>query len=595
MSHIVRLPPPSATASPPALRRILTVLVAVMVVVVVAVAALFVLHLRHEAMERATANAEGIARLLEEHLTRTIRTTDIVLERAEMLAEARDDLTPESMQRRLAALAAELPERGSILLVDAGGTVVALSHSQPANRSFNISDRAFFKAHTAGASRVVGPLIIGRASKDDLIFTITHRLNNRDGSFAGVVVAGVVVAGINANYFTDFYRSLGLGAHDNTIVFDNDGKVILRQPNPERYVDASVAGGPVLRAIKDSPVGTFVGASPLDGRLRLLSYRHLPHMGIVLSVGLTVDGILKPWRQTAWQVLAAVLVLLAGVAGLAILAFRSIGREEAALRDLEARVEERTEEARCQAEQARLANESKTRFLAAASHDLRQPLQAAGMFVEVLAARLHDPAHTSVLDKLRQSIDATNLLITTLLDVSTLEAGKVTPSIASFAVMPLLARLAFQVEPDMAAHGLEMRVVPCAARVVSDPVLLERMLRNLLVNATRYTLHGRVLMGCRRRGDRLAIIVADTGIGIPPQMIDAIFEDFFRIPDTGGRKSAGLGLGLSVVRRMAALLGHTVEVRSIAGRGSSFAVVVPLAPPLNGVPLGREEMAEMAE
>ncbi|MBC7906537.1 MAG: HAMP domain-containing histidine kinase, partial [Rhodospirillaceae bacterium] len=269
----------------------------------------------------------------------------------------------------------------------------------------------------------------------------------------------------------------------------------------------------------------------------------------------------------------SLLTLLLGA--LVRMTFAGMAREEALLRGLEETVRERTEEAHEQAEQARRANESKTRFLAAASHDLRQPLQAAGMFVEALAGRLSDSPHANIVDKLRQSVDATQALLTTLLDVSILEAGKIVPHISTFSLMPLLANLYDQMEPEAQAKNLKLKMVPTSARVLSDPVLVERMLRNLMVNALRYTDKGGIVLGCRRRGDHLAICVVDSGIGIPEDKLEMVFDDFTRLGERGNR---GLGLGLGVVRRTANLLGLRVELRSTLGKGSCFAVLVPLAP-----------------
>ena len=143
--------------------------------------------------------------------------------------------------------------------------------------------------------------------------------------------------------------------------------------------------------------------------------------------------------------------------------------------------------------------------------------------------------------------------------------------------MPLLAGLVDQIEPEASAKGLAIGAVPTSLQVSSDPVLLERLLRNLLVNAVRYTESGRVLIGCRRRGDRVVILVLDSGIGIPTDKVDTVFDDFVRLDSPAERGgSRGLGLGLGVVRRMAALLGHPLELRSSPGKGSCFGVVVPV-------------------
>ena len=356
-----------------------------------------------------------------------------------------------------------------------------------------------------------------------------------------------------------------------------DGMVMLRQPNIEAYAGASVQAGKVAQSAAVEPVGTLRARSPLDGVERVLSYRSLAGYGnVVVIAAMAVEDVLEPWRHTAFLVLVAVLVVILSLAVLAWLVFRGLGREDLFTAGLEATVRERTLEAEQRAEEARQANESKTRFLAAASHDLRQPLQAAGMFTEVLAAQLEGPAQIRVADKLRQSIEATNSLLTTLLDVSSLEAGKIKPHMVTFRLMPLLAGLVEQMEPEASARDLSIRLVPTVAVIHSDPVLLERLLRNLLVNALRYTESGGVLVGCRFRGDSVAVQVHDTGVGIPADKIQAVFEDFIRIEGPVDKRGGGhgLGLGLGVVRRMAALLGHSLELTSTPGKGSCFAVVV---------------------
>jgi signal transduction histidine kinase len=314
------------------------------------------------------------------------------------------------------------------------------------------------------------------------------------------------------------------------------------------------------------------------GRERLVSYRRLAAFPeVVVIAGMTLEEVLAPWWRSVWQTLAALLLASGAVGGVAFLAFRGITREQVILDRLEEMVRDRTRESESRAREARLANESKTRFLAAASHDLRQPLQAAGMFVEVLAASSAGPRQAEVITKLRRSIESTNSLLSTLLDVSSLEAGRVTPTIAPFRLMPLLAGLVDQLEPEATQRGLSIGAIPTDARVLSDPVLLERLVRNLVVNAVRHTDSGGVRIGCRRRGEKsLAIEVWDTGIGIPADKLDAVFDDFIRLNDASPRGSErGLGLGLGVVRRMAQLLGHTVYVRSRPGKGSCFGVVVP--------------------
>jgi CheY-like chemotaxis protein len=220
---------------------------------------------------------------------------------------------------------------------------------------------------------------------------------------------------------------------------------------------------------------------------------------------------------------------------------------------------------------------AKTNFLAAASHDLRQPLQALAMFVTVLANRDHSPEDKVLIKRIEESASAVEALLNGLLDVSKLEAGLVVPVPASFRVSALLARLADEYAPLIVEAGLELRVVPCGATIRSDPVLLERILRNLLDNAVHYTKSGRILIGCRRRGRSIRIEVWDTGIGIPQSQIGLVFHEFHQLGNPGRDRRHGLGLGLAVVERLAKLLEHRIDVSSIPQKGSMFAIEVPLA------------------
>lgn len=228
--------------------------------------------------------------------------------------------------------------------------------------------------------------------------------------------------------------------------------------------------------------------------------------------------------------------------------------------------------------EAERANQAKSRFLAAASHDLRQPFQAMSLFHHILVSKLTDPQQLDIATKLGEALTAGNTLLSTLLDTSALEAGTVTPRVTDFEIQDVVSRLATEISDQALDHGLSLRVVPSSLRVRSDPILLERMLRNLLVNALRYTVQGRILMGCRRRADRLLVEVWDTGPGIPADQMTAIFEDFYRCGTDQRDSTRGLGLGLSIVRRTGQILDHPVAVRSRVGCGTVFSVSIPLAP-----------------
>ncbi|ALJ37367.1 PAS domain S-box protein [Azospirillum brasilense] len=237
----------------------------------------------------------------------------------------------------------------------------------------------------------------------------------------------------------------------------------------------------------------------------------------------------------------------------------------------------RTEDAlRASKAEADRANVAKSKFLAAASHDLRQPVQAMMLFQSALAARLDGHPAGPLLDSMGQAMDGLRMLLDSLLDVSKLDAGLIVPQLQDLPIGPIIEQLGTEYHPQAEAKGLRLRVVPCALTVRSDPALLMRILRNLVENALRYTEQGGLLIGCRRRGDRLRIEVMDSGIGIPSDKHGEIFEEFFQVSNQERDRSKGLGLGLAVVRRLARLLGHKVHLRSRLGAGSAFCVDVPL-------------------
>ncbi|MGQ9368235.1 hybrid sensor histidine kinase/response regulator [Azospirillum sp. ST 5-10] len=229
-------------------------------------------------------------------------------------------------------------------------------------------------------------------------------------------------------------------------------------------------------------------------------------------------------------------------------------------------------------EVAEEADRSKTRFLAAASHDLRQPMQSILLFAEALAPHLAgDETGQRKMRHLQHGLETLKGLLDGLLDLSRLDAGIVRPQVQEFAIGDLLDHLGASYAPVAAGKGLEWRVTACHHTVRSDRILLGRMLRNLIENAVRYTERGRIRIDCGDSGDRLRIRVRDTGIGIPADQTGAIFEEFHQVGNPGRDRSQGLGLGLAIVRRLSALLDHPVTVRSRPGRGTVFTVEVPLA------------------
>jgi two-component system CheB/CheR fusion protein len=226
-------------------------------------------------------------------------------------------------------------------------------------------------------------------------------------------------------------------------------------------------------------------------------------------------------------------------------------------------------------ETAELANTSKTRFLAAASHDLRQPLQAIASHTDLLAISNTDPTLAKSIKQLGDATLAMQELLEALLDITKLETGTMRPELRTFSVSTLLGQLEVQYKSIVMEKGLTLKFIPCTAVVRSDPTLLRVILQNLISNAIKYTHRGKVIIGCRHRGDRISIEVWDSGIGIPEDEQGAIFEEFYQLDNPARDRNKGVGIGLTIVKRIADLLNHPLYMHSIVGKGSSFAIQVP--------------------
>jgi len=254
---------------------------------------------------------------------------------------------------------------------------------------------------------------------------------------------------------------------------------------------------------------------------------------------------------------------------------------------LEKRVRDRTEElTRLNSELALAkstaedANISKTRFLAAASHDILQPLNAARLYVTSLVERQKGGEDSRLVENIDESLEAIEEILGALLDISRLDAGAMTPAISSFKMADLMRSLEIEFAPSARAKGLELTFVPCSLAAQSDRLMLRRLLQNFISNAVKYTPHGRVLVGCRRRGQSLQISVHDTGVGIPVPKRGEIFKEFHRL-EQGARIARGLGLGLSIVERLARVLNHGIAIGANRSGGSMFSVTVPTASAVN--------------
>ncbi len=226
--------------------------------------------------------------------------------------------------------------------------------------------------------------------------------------------------------------------------------------------------------------------------------------------------------------------------------------------------------------EAEAANAAKSRFLAAASHDLRQPLQTLALLQALLAEAVTGEKAEGLVARQNTTLSTMTGMLDTLLDINEIEAGAVQPDRSRCSPSVTCWSGCVASSPTMPqAKAIQLRVVPCTQQVRSDPKLLEQMIRNLLSNAIKYTQRGRVLLGCRRQGQPLTVEVWDTGIGIEMPISAPIFEEYYQVGNAARQRSRGLGLGLSIVKRLGDLLGHPVRVLSRFGHGSGFSIELP--------------------
>jgi signal transduction histidine kinase len=447
-------------------------------------------------------------------------------------------------------------------------------------------------------------------------------------SMAGVrPETGVIVADINLKFIWDVVSEIGVGDGGQAYVVDAEDRLIAHPVLSFVLRNTNMSQLAQVRAARDAPSGRasapqLVAADSIQGWRVLTSHVRVDPLNWLVFVELPVDEAYAPLyasinRSITMLLGALVLAFLCGLflarrmtvpigvlrdgaarIGSGDLAHRisiksgdeleALGSQfnsmATQLQDLYSTLERKVEE---RTQQLEVANQAKSRFLAAASHDLRQPLHAVSLFVAQLRNRLTLAERRHVVERIEAALTSMNDLFNALLDISKIDAGALTPEWHDFPMMQVLNRIATTFAEAAWEAGLSLRIVPTTAWVRSDFILLERILLNLVSNALRYTSRGGVIVGCRRRGFALRIEVWDTGAGIPDDQHQKIFGEFYRLGEPDRDHRAGLGLGLAIVDRLGRLLNHPIELASTLGKGSRFAISVPLAaarPNIAGVP-----------
>jgi signal transduction histidine kinase len=429
--------------------------------------------------------------------------------------------------------------------------------------------------------------------------------------------AGVSVAEVNLTRIWDVVTQIHVGQSGRVYVVDGDGRLIahpdislvlrntdlssLAQVKSARaYGEAGfpdvarsafdISGRPVLTAYaKTAPLNWLVFVELPEQEANQPLYAAIRRSSMIVVGGLMLA--LFAALLLARRIVVPIRLLTAGAAriGAGTLEHRihvetgdeleTLGAQfndmasklQGSYATLERKVEERTQ-------QLQIANQSKSRFLAVASHDLRQPLHALNLFVAQLRTETDPNERKRLAARIDAAVANMNELFNALLDISKLDAGALSASVSEFPLNSVLKRIESVFTAAAREKGLRLRMVPCSAWIRSDAILLERILLNLVSNAIRYTDAGGIVLGCRRAGRDLKIEVCDTGIGIPEDQRRSIFGEFYQIPSLDRTGREGLGLGLAIVERLCTLLKHSVGVASTVGKGSRFYVSVPMAP-----------------
>jgi signal transduction histidine kinase/CheY-like chemotaxis protein len=502
----------------------------------------------------------------------------------------------------------QVPAITEIAQLDAAGREQALVSRVAADVIGSQTDFSqhpkFFEA--IASKHYYGPLYFRRESEPYMTIAIAGARHDY----------GVVVAEVNLKFIWDVVSQIKVGNRGKAYVVDANGRLIAHPDiNPVlRNTDLShLAQVRAARNAASAPASVEEVVNDLQGERVLAVSSPVASLGWLVFVELPVVEAYAPiyasiLRSGVLLVAALSLAVLAGtfLARRMVTPIRALrdgaarigsgdlnqriairtGDEFQALGDqfnsmaaqlqdwqatLEGKVEERTQ-------QLKLANLAKSRFLAAASHDLRQPLHALGLFVAQLRVNMSAQERSRIVECINASVAAMNELFNALLDISKLDAGALTPNVTEFPVAQLLDRIESTFAEPARDKNLSFRVLPSAAWVRSDFILLERILFNLVSNAVRYTSQGGVVVACRKRGEQLRIEVWDTGPGIAEDQHQNIYTEFYRVGEPERDQRAGLGLGLAIVERLCTLLAQPIELRSVVGRGSRFTVVASQAP-----------------
>ena len=556
---------------------------------------------RERELDLGTARTEHSGVMLGEHTARTYEAVDILLrDIATDLSSNHQDWASWEASRGWTYVAERhtrsLPQLRDLIIFDRDGEQRFISTYFPPPR-INVRDRPYFIALEQGTSVTSFGPFIGRNS-GRYTYALARRIEDAGRNFAGIVIAGIEPA-----YFSGHCWSNRLAEDFDSVIINARGQVVASCRPTELSRQSPILGALAVDVLHGGRLRDWLPANGVArGNGLIASVSPVPDFADlrVLTV-LPESSVLATWRSHLTQVgiLACIVILILLAGGLLVRRqvrdMQALTKKLAAGRDqLEERVQAATAELSLEKEQAEHSSHAKSRFLAAASHDLRQPLHALTLFAADLQRQVQ-AGNSSELPRLSRQISAStdmlHELFESLLDISRLDVAGIRTEIRPFALNPMLERLSSSFRSVAGDRQQALVFRPTGVWVESDPELLERIVSNLIANALRYTAPGgRILVCVRRRGGNALIEVRDNGCGIASEHHDAIFGEFYQVGNRARQPQQGLGLGLSIVARLARALGIEASLRSAVGRGSTFSLLVKRArPPALATPSGPEQ------
>ena len=515
---------------------------------------------RAHTLEGAHQNASNLARTFEENIIRSIRSVDQTLLYVRDLyaydASRFDLSTWEKNQQFLTGLTIQ------VAIINARG-VMMMSNIPGSVPGVDLTDREHFRFHVDRETDdlFISKPVLGRVSNKWTI-QLTRKIIQPDGSFGGVVVVSLDPA-----YLSDFYRSIDIGEQGSITLVGRDGIVRARAARTPSDVAQSILESPLFDQLKQAEIGSYISPSRIDNVERLFVYRAVREFPLVVVVGLSMDEVFASFHKesTTTYVLAGLLSLwLLCVTGLISIYQRALGR---AVREAEA------------------GTRARSQFLATMSHEIRTPMNAIIGMIDVLQDSRLDATMRSYVQTMRDAADHLLKILNDILDFSKLDAGLFEVEQIAFEPQQMVESVVALARRAADEKGIAVEQTIAAdlpPQLIGDPARVRQIVTNLLSNAIKFTQQGSIKISMRfvRRADGagyLHIGVADTGIGIAPEAIPQLFQEFSQLDGSIARRFGGTGLGLAISKRLAERMGGTITVDSVLGAGTSFELSVPMA------------------